>query len=77
MSVIKVLLYMLRVKNMHLGHPQTPVIDVAKQSRAMCNTLLGKAKPSCVSVFHHLPSVGPKQLCALAHLGCTRKVGTS
>ena len=28
------------------------------------------------SVFQHLPSVGPKQLCALAHLGCTHKVGT-
>ena len=27
-------------------------------------------------VFHHLPSVGPKQLCALAHLGCTREAGT-
>ena len=29
------------------------------------------------SVFHYLPSVGPKQLCALAHLGCTREAGTS
>ena len=27
--------------------------------------------------FHHLPRVSPKQLCALAHLGCTYKVGTS
>ena len=27
--------------------------------------------------LHHLPSVGPKQLCALAHLGCTREAGTS
>ena len=39
----------------------------------------GKAK-LCVlkltSVSHHLPSVIPKQLCALAHLGCTCKVGT-
>ena len=26
---------------------------------------------------HHLPRVGPKQLCALAHLGCTRAAGTS
>ena len=25
----------------------------------------------------HLPRVGPKQLCALAHLGCTRAAGTS
>ena len=30
------------------------------------------------SVFHHLPvSVRPKQLCALAHLGCTHEAGTS
>ena len=28
-------------------------------------------------MFCHLPSVGPKQLYALAHLGCTRKAGTS
>ena len=29
------------------------------------------------SEFHHLPRAGPKQLCALAHLGCTRAAGTS
>ena len=29
------------------------------------------------SEFHHLPRVGPKQLCALAHLGSTRAAGTS
>ena len=29
------------------------------------------------SMLHYLPGVGPKQLCALAHLGCTRKAGTS
>ena len=28
-------------------------------------------------VFHHLPSVSLKQLCALAQLGCTRKAGAS
>ena len=28
-------------------------------------------------MFHHLPSVGSKQLCALAHLECNRKAGTS
>ena len=26
---------------------------------------------------HHAPRVSPKQLCAIAHLGCTRKAGTS
>ena len=29
------------------------------------------------SEFHHLPRVGPKQLYALAHLGCTHESGTS
>ena len=36
----------------------------------------GEAKlhiSNLTSVFHCLPSVGPKQLCALVHLGCTRK----
>ena len=28
-------------------------------------------------MFHHLPSFGPKQLCALAHLECNREAGTS
>ena len=28
-------------------------------------------------VFHHLPSVGPKQLYSLAHLGYTHAAGTS
>ena len=28
-------------------------------------------------MFHRLASVGPKQLCALAHLECTRAAGTS
>ena len=29
------------------------------------------------SMFHHLLSVGPKQLCALAPKGCTQAVGIS
>ena len=44
------------------------------------NIRQGKAKPrllKLILVFHHLPSVGSKQLCALAHLGCTREAGTS
>ena len=28
-------------------------------------------------VLHHHPSVSPKQLCALAHLGCTPELVTS
>ena len=42
--------------------------------------LITQAKPiylhlKLISVFHHLLSVGPKQLCA--QLGCTREAGTS
>ena len=29
------------------------------------------------SVFHHVPSFGLKQLCALAHLGCVRTAASS
>ena len=39
-----------------------------------------EAKPSYAYTILkklHLPRVGPKQLCASAHLGCTRTVGTS
>ena len=41
---------------------------------------LGKAElhiSKLTSVVLHLFSVGPKQLCALAHLGCTLEAGTS
>ena len=33
----------------------------------------------CIYNFkkHHLPTVGPKQMYASAHLGCTRAAGTS
>ena len=35
-------------------------------------------KPSqTTQVFHPVTSVGPKQLCALAHLGSPRAAGTS
>ena len=54
-----------------------------QQSKAKLHTIIirqGEAKLRIFdisSVFHHVPSVGPKQLCALAHLGCTRAAGTS
>ena len=44
------------------------------------NIRQGKAKPQILklnAVFYHLPSVGPKQLCALAHLGGTLAEGIS
>ena len=73
---------MLRVKNMHFGSPsdlQGPLGE-AKLSYVHYIIRRGEAK-LCIlkltSVFHCLPNVGPTHLCALAHLGFTRKVGTS
>ena len=53
---------------------QKPRQTAAKQGEAELRILDFK---TTWSEFHHLPRVGPKQLCALAHLGCTREVGTS
>ena len=39
--------------------------------------LASRSLTELTSVFHHIPSVGPMQLQALAHLDCTRKVGIS
>ena len=53
------------------------------QAQSQIAAARGKAKVRILdfkttwSEFHHLPRVGPKQLCALAHLGCTRAAGTS
>ena len=56
------------------GHCHTlpPTQYWARRSRAMYNQFQRHT-----SVFHHLPSVSPKQLYVLAHLGCTRIEGSS
>ena len=52
------------------GEPEIHAIRYcARRSRAALIKL--------TSVFHHFPSVGPKQLCALAYLGYTHEAGTS
>ena len=81
-SLIKVAWYVLRVKNMHSRAPPDPwgPWDEEKPSYIHYDIRREEVKQSILklaSVFHHLPSVGPKQLCALAHLGCTREAGTS
>ena len=51
-----------------------------QSSKSPVRPLLCEAKPSYVDTIlkkHHLTRVGPKQLCASTHLGCTRKVHTS
>ena len=75
-SVKKVAWYVLKVKNMHSWAPpdQWGPWDEEKLSYIHYNIRREEAKQCIIkvaSVFHHLPSVGPKQLCALAHLGCT------
>ena len=81
-SLIKVAWYVFRVKNIHSWSPPDPLSpwDEEKASYIHYNIRREGAKLRILklaSVFHHLPSVGPKQLCALAHLGCTREAGTS
>ena len=73
MTLIKVPWYVFRVKNLHFWSPSklSHMQYIIRQGEAELHIL------DLTSVFYHLPSVSPKHLCALAHLGCTRKVGTS
>ena len=53
-----------------------------KYPRSRYQTVFSKAKLSSIYLilklhFLHIPTVQPKQLCALAHLGCSREAGTS
>ena len=73
---------MLNVKNMHFGSPSDSWYPCGKAKPSHVQYIIrqGEAKLRILeltSVFDHVPSVGPKQLCALAHLGCTREAGTS
>ena len=93
MQLLKVGWYVFRVKNMHPGSPSHPSGTAAAEAKSRCvysilkphgqssryqvRILLPRQNQSTCSEFHHLPRVGPKQLCALAHLGCTRAAGTS
>ena len=65
-----------------LGHPQTPGIHAARERPSYLLYIIRQSQAELrilelTSVFHHLTSVGPKQLCALAYLGCTREAVTS
>ena len=55
-----------------LNEVQSRIFDLLLQISCKYGKLLFRT-----SEFHHLPRVGPKQLCASAHLGCTRAAGTS
>ena len=89
MSLTKVIWYVLRVKNMHSGSPsekgkaEVRVPDFKTtwsefQKPCQIAARRGKAELWIYNLKkHHLPRVGAKQLCASAHLGCTRAAGTS
>ena len=68
---------------MHFGYSQSPGVHTARPSSVIYNMLLGRQSPAAYirtdfsEVFHHLSSVGPKQFCELAQLGCAREVDTS
>ena len=77
-AVIKVPWYVLRVENMHFESPSDSWDQCGKAKLSYVQYIIrqGEAKLHILeftSSFHHLPSVGPKQLCALAHLGCNRE----
>ena len=60
----------------HLGSMRQGKADLS----TLHNIRRGKAELRILeltSLFHHLPSVSPKQLCALAHLRCTYGAVTS
>ena len=81
-SLIKVGWYVLRVKNIHSWSPPDPLGPRDKEKARYVHFDIRREEAKLLilklaSVFHHLPSFGPKQLCALAHLGCTREEGTS
>ena len=81
-SLIKVGWYVLKVKNIHSWSPPDPLVPWDKEKASYIHYDIKREEAKLrilklASAFHHLPSVGPKQLCALAHLGCTREAGTS
>lgn len=82
MSLMKDAWHVLGVKNMQSGSPSDPLgpSGKVKLSSEHYNINQGEANLRILkltSMFYHLPRVGSKQLCALAHLGYTREVGTS
>ena len=67
---------------MHFGSPLDSWDPCSKAKPSYVKYIIRQGEAElCIlgltSVFHHLSSVGPIQLCALAHLGCIREVGTS
>ena len=73
---------MFRVKDKHFGSPSDSWDPCIKAKLSYVHYIIRQGKAELrilelTSVFHHLPSVGPNQLCVLAHLGCTQEAGAS
>ena len=71
MSLIKVDWYVLRVKNIHSWSPPDPLGPRDKEKARYVHFDIRREEAKLrilklASVFHHLPSVGPKQLCAVS-----------
>ena len=68
----------------YVGKTNKPFVDFGsiREGEAELHTFSSKHSEANIrmlkltSVFHHLPRVGPKQLCALAHLKSTHEAGT-
>ena len=67
----------------HRGKAEVRILDFKNtwsefQKPSQTATVRGKAELYMYNLKkNHLPRVGPKQLCVLAHLGSTRSAGTS
>ena len=64
------------IAKMRILNFKTTWLEFKKANQSATKRVNGKLLYH-TSEFHHLPRVGPKQLCALAHLGCTCAAGTS
>ena len=67
---------------MRFGSPSDSWDQCGKAKPSYAQYIIGEGeaeldKLELTSVFHHLPSVGPNQLCDTAHLGSTHEAGTS
>ena len=74
-------MYMLRVKNMHFGSPSDSLDPCGKVKPSYIQYIIRQGEAELrilelTSVFHHHPSVGPKQLCALPHLAYACEAST-
>ena len=72
---------MLRVKNMYFGSPSNSWVPCGKAKASYVFYIIRRGEAELLiskltSVLHHLPSVGPKQFCALEHLGFNREADT-